>query len=34
MIATGKIDGNFYNADDREICLLHSFSGIRFGEHV
>ena len=34
MIATGKIDGNFYNADDREICLLHSFSWIRFGEHV
>ena len=34
MIATGKIDGNFYNADDKEICLLHSFSGICFGEHV
>ena len=34
MIATGKIDGNFYNADDKEIYLLHSFSGICFGEHV
>ena len=24
----------FYNANDREICLLHSFRKIRFGEHV
>ena len=34
MIATGKIDGLFYNANDREICLLHLFREIRFGDHV
>ena len=34
MFATGKIDGIFYNANDKEICLLHSFSVIRFYEHV
>ena len=34
MIATGKIDGIFYNANDKKIYHWHSFSGIRFGEHV
>ena len=34
MFAPGKIDGIFYNANDKEICLLHSFSVIRFDEHV
>ena len=34
MIATVKIDGIFYNANDRKIYHWHSLSGIRFGEHV
>ena len=34
MIATGKMDGIFYNANDRKIYHWHSLSGIRFGEHV
>ena len=34
MFATGNIDGIFYNANDKEIYLLHSFSVIHFDEHV
>ena len=34
MIATVKIDGIFYNANDTKIYHWHSLSGIRFGEHV
>ena len=34
MIATVKIDGIFYNANDRKIYHWHSLNGIRFGEHV
>ena len=28
------VDGIFYNANDKKIYHWHSFSGIRFGEHV